>query len=117
MKAVQHSFTKRKLQDLGRELYLEHGWRMPRGFVRSEETNPRNYSLAEWQQAKRAGKDPDRLKAMFQDCWAISDSQGSFAHALRELGYILARGLSEISCVGHDDASGGDIAWHAGRSL
>ena len=92
MKAVQLSFTKRKLQDLGRELYLEHGWQMPRGFVRSEETNPRNYSLAEWQQAKRAGKDPEKLKAMFQDCWAISDSQATFAHALRERGYILARG-------------------------
>jgi Ca2+-binding RTX toxin-like protein len=26
-------------------------------------------------------------------------------------------GPSEISCVGHDDASGGDIAWHDGRSL
>jgi transposase InsO family protein len=26
-------------------------------------------------------------------------------------------GLSEISCVGHDDASGGDIAWHDERSL
>ena len=27
-----------------------------------------------------------------------------------------ALGLSEISCVGHDDAIGGDIAWHDGRS-
>jgi hypothetical protein len=92
MKAVQLSFTKRKLQDLGRELYLEHGWQMPRGFVRSQKSNPRNYSLAEWQQAKRAGKDPEKLKAMFQDCWAISDSQATFSHALRERGYILARG-------------------------
>ena len=30
---------------------------------------------------------------------------------------ISEAGLSEISCVGHDDASGGDIAWHDGRSL
>ena len=91
-RAVQLSFTKRKLQDLGRELYLEHGWKMPRGFVRSQETNPRNYSLAEWQQAKRAKKEPDKLKAMFQDCWAVSDSQTTLAHALKEHGYILARG-------------------------
>ncbi|MCB9931532.1 MAG: bifunctional DNA primase/polymerase [Alphaproteobacteria bacterium] len=71
---------------------FEHGWSMPRGFVRHEERDPRNYSLAEWQQAKRAKKDPARLKAMFQDCWAISDSRATFAHALKECGYILARG-------------------------
>ncbi len=92
MKAVQMSHDHHKLNDLGRELYLEHGWKMPRGFVRKQETNPRNYSLAEWQQAKRAKKGPDKLKGMFQDCWAISDSQTSFAHALKENGYILARG-------------------------
>ncbi len=92
MRAVQMSHDHHKLNDLARELYLEHGWKMPRGFVRKQETNPRNYSLAEWQQAKRAKKDPDKLKAMFQDCWAISDSQTSFARALKENGYILARG-------------------------
>lgn len=92
MKAVQMSHDRPKLQSLARELYLEHGWQMPRGFVRHEERNPRNYSLAEWQQAKRAKKDPSKLKGVFQDCWAISDSQTSFANALREHGYILARG-------------------------
>ncbi|MEM8625076.1 MAG: relaxase [Pseudomonadota bacterium] len=92
MRAVQMSFDRPKLQAVARALYLDHGWTMPRGFVRHEERNPRNYSLAEWQQAKRAKKDPAKLKAMFQDCWAISDSQVSFAHALRENGYILARG-------------------------
>lgn len=92
MKAVQMSHDRPKLQSLARELYLEHGWQMPRGFVRHEERNPRNYSLAEWQQAKRAKKDPAKLKGMFQDCWAISDSQTSFANSLREHGYILARG-------------------------
>lgn len=65
---------------------------MPRGFVNSKETNPRNYSLAEWQQAKRVKKHPAELKGMFQDCWAISDSQTSFANSLKENGYILARG-------------------------
>lgn len=92
MRAVQLSHSSRKLQDLGRELYLEHGWKMPRGFVRSVEANPRNYTLAEWQQAKRAKKGPERLKATFQDSWAISDSRESLAQALREKGYILARG-------------------------
>ena len=92
MRAVQLSHTHRRLQGIARELYLEHGWTMPRGFVRSHESNPRSYTLAEWQQAKRAKKDPERLKAVFQDSWAISDTQGAFAHALKERGLILARG-------------------------
>lgn len=92
MKAVQLSFTKRKMQDLSRELYREHGWAMPRGFERTEFRDPSNYSLAEWQQAKRADKDPAKLKAMFQDTWAMSDSQPAFEHALKERGFHLARG-------------------------
>lgn len=92
MKAVQLSFDRKKLNALGRELYLEHGWTMPRGFVQHAERDPRNFSLEEWQQAKRAKKDPQALKTMFQDCWAISDGQAAFAHALQERGYILARG-------------------------
>lgn len=92
MKAVQLSFTKRKMQDLSRELYREHGWTMPLGFERTEFRDPRNYSLAEWQQAKRADKDPAKLKAMFQDTWAMSDSKPAFEHALKERGFHLARG-------------------------
>lgn len=92
MCAVQMSHDRPKLQSLGRDLYIEHGWKMPRGFVNAKERNPRNYSLAEWQQAKRAKKHPGELKGMFQDCWAISDSQTSFANVLKEHGYVLARG-------------------------
>ncbi|MGJ8628764.1 MAG: relaxase/mobilization nuclease domain-containing protein [Sulfitobacter sp.] len=92
MKAVQLSFTKRKMQDVSRELYREHGWTMPRGFERTEFRDPRNYSLAEWQQAKRADKDPAKLKAMFQDTWAMSDSKVAFKNALQERGFHLARG-------------------------
>ncbi|MEM0987357.1 MAG: relaxase [Pseudomonadota bacterium] len=92
MRAVQMSFDRPKLQSLSRDLYREHGWKMPRGMMRREDRNPRNYSLAEWQQAKRAKQHPGELKAMFQDCWAVSDSQISFGNALRENGYILARG-------------------------
>lgn len=92
MKAVPLPFTKRKLQDISRELYVEHGWKMPRGFVNTHERDPRNFSLVEWQQAKRAEKDPKKLKILFQERWAISDSKASFAHALEEQGYILAKG-------------------------
>lgn len=106
MKAKQLSFSHQKMQDVSRELYREHGWVMPRGFVRHQETNPRNYTLAEWQQAKRAKKEPEKQKALFQDAWAISDSRASFAHALEEHGYILCRGtdadlLPSITAVKH----------------
>lgn len=92
MRAVQVSYDRPKLQTVARELYRDHGWQMPRGFVRHEERNPRNFTLAEWQPAKRAGRDPAKLKGMIQDCWMISDSKRSFAVALKENGFILARG-------------------------
>ena len=92
MKAVQLSFTKNRLQTISRELFLEHGWRMPRGLANSEERDPRNFTLAEWQQAKRIGKDPRAIKTAIQDAWAISDSCAALAHALEERGYRLARG-------------------------
>jgi hypothetical protein len=92
MKAVQLSYTKRKLADVGRELYIRHGWRMPHGFIDPTRRDPKNFTLAEWQQAKRQGRDAKTLKAMFQERWAISDSVGGFAHALEEQGFILAKG-------------------------
>lgn len=92
MKAVQLSFSHSKLQAVARDLYREHGWRMPRGFVRHEHSDPRNFTLAEWQQCKRAGHDPKKTKEVFQDCWAVSDSKTAFANALETHGFILARG-------------------------
>jgi len=92
MTAKQISHDRRKLNDLARDLYIQHDWQMPRGFISKEERNPRNYTLAEWQQAKRADKDPDALKRLFQDAWAISDNKAAFSHALEEKGYILVRG-------------------------
>lgn len=91
-KAIQLSFTHNKLQEISRDIYLERGWRMPSGFIDKEFTDPRNFTLAEWQQAKRAEKNPQKLKGMFQDAYAISDSRVSFQNALNERGFWLARG-------------------------
>lgn len=85
-------FFKTKLRDISKELYLEHGWRMPRGLMDSKERDPRNFDLAEWQQAKRASRDPRQLKETVQECWAVSDSQASFEKALEVRGLYLARG-------------------------
>ena len=92
MKAVDHPFFKRRLNSLARELHLEHGWEIPKGFFNAAETDPRNFTLAEWQQAKRVNKDPRVIKQVFQEAWASSDSKATFAHALEEHGYFLARG-------------------------
>lgn len=92
MKAIPLPHSKRKLQDVARDLYLEHGWQMPRGLAVSGVRDPRNFTLAEWQQARRIKESPREIKAAFQDAWAISDSKAALAHALQERGYWLARG-------------------------
>jgi hypothetical protein len=92
MRAVNLSHYKLKLRDIARELYLEHGWQMPRGFVNSKERNPFNCSLKQWQQMRRAGHDRNAIQQMFRECWAISDSGKAFAQALKARGYTLARG-------------------------
>lgn len=85
-------YFKRKLMDVSRELYLNHGWKLPRGFENAAERNPTNFTLAEWQQAKRQGIDPRWLKQTLQGCWNASDNARSFAASLEERGFFLARG-------------------------
>ena len=92
MKVIKLPYYKRNLQDVSRELYIKHQWEMPRGFLNSEERDPRNFTLQQWHHAKRVGKDPRKIKAALQDCWAISDTQAAFQGALKERGYTLAKG-------------------------
>lgn len=92
MTARNMPFYKQKLMELSRELYLEHGWEMPRGVLDRALRNPLNFSRAEWQQARRAGTDPRLLKAAFQDCWNRSDSGEALQAALEEKGYFLCKG-------------------------
>lgn len=92
MTAKPLPFFKLKLREISKGLYLEHGWRMPRGMVDSREHDPRNFTLGEWQQAKRMGRDPKQLKALMQECWAISDGKPAFEKALQERGLYLAIG-------------------------
>lgn len=92
MKAINLPHYKMKLHDISRDLFLEHDWKIPKGFLNKEERNPLNFSLAEWQKAKRFKQDPKFTKALIQDCWKISDSASSFSNALKERGFFLARG-------------------------
>jgi len=92
MKAVQLSHYKLKMREISKQIYLENGWKMPRGLVDSKERDPRNFTLAEWQQSKRTSYSAKEIKSIVQECWAISDSRPSLEHALEERGLYLAQG-------------------------
>ncbi len=85
-------FFKNKLMEVSRDLYLEHGWAMPRGIAEKGNRNPTNFTLAEWQQAKRQGIDPRWIKTTLQQCWKTSDNAAALARAVEERGFILAKG-------------------------
>ncbi len=92
MTAKQLSHYKLKLQTISRELHHENNWQMPKGLARKGHGDPRNYTLAEYQQSKRMNVDPRDLKGAIQDAYNASDNAKSFANALSERGYILAKG-------------------------
>jgi hypothetical protein len=92
MTAKNLPFFKNRLMEASKELYLEHGWELPRGFIDRELRNPLNFSLKEWQQAKRIQQDPRMVKAMFQESWQRSDNAKALKEALEEKGYFIARG-------------------------
>lgn len=92
MKAIPMSHSKLAMRDLSRDLFLEHGWSLPRGLVNSRERDPRNFTLEEWQQAKRQDRDPRDIKTAIQDAWATSDTQATLSHALEARGFRLAKG-------------------------
>ena len=92
MKAINMSHDRRKLNDIAKSLFLEHGWNLPNGFKDKAKTNPLNFTRAEWQQAARIDRKASDIKRELQESWAVSDSKKSFENALRESGYSLARG-------------------------
>jgi len=92
MKAINLPHYKLKLKDLSKQIYLEQGWNLPKGFIDKRFSNPLNFTLQEWQQAKQTKKDPRFTKALLQECWKLSDSKASFESAMNEYGYYLARG-------------------------
>jgi len=92
MRAINLPHYKTKLRDVSRQLYLDHGWTMPRGLEDRRLRDPLGFTREEWQQARRAGVDPKELKAVFQGVWQASDSRAAFEQALKERGFWLARG-------------------------
>lgn len=92
MKAINLPHFKRKLNDLARDLYLDHEWELPNGLRRDGGKSPLNFTLNEWQQAKRLKLDPREIKQSFIEAWERSDSAKGFKAALEDKGYFLARG-------------------------
>lgn len=92
MRAINLPHYKAKLRDVSRQLYLDHGWAMPRGLQDRRLRNPLSFTREEWQQAKRVELDPREIKSVLRQCWENSDNQASFEQALKERGFLLARG-------------------------
>lgn len=62
MTATNLPFYKQRLNALAKELYLEHGWSLPEGMRDRALSDPLNFSLEEWQQSLRTGRDPREVK-------------------------------------------------------
>ena len=92
MKAVNIYNDWPKLQAVSRQLFIEHGWQMPKGLLNPEYRNPLNFTRHEWQQAARTGRSASAIKACLQECWAVADGKKAFESVLGERGFFLAQG-------------------------
>ena len=92
MTAINLPFYKKKLNEISKDIYLEQGWNIPKGFIDKKYTNPLNFTREEWQQAKRQDDDPRMIKHIFKQAWGASDDAKTFAHALQNHGFTLAKG-------------------------
>lgn len=92
MKAIPLPYNRMKMREVSRDLFIEHGWDVPCGLINREERNPLNFTLEEYQHAKRIGKDARQIKQDLQDAWAMSDNAATLQHALNERGFRLAKG-------------------------
>lgn len=92
MKAINLPHFKRRLCALSKDLFLKHGWELPRGHRQNDWKNPLNFTLEEWQQAKRLEMDPAEIKQVLHEAWYRSDGLPALRHALESNGYFLAKG-------------------------
>lgn len=73
MKAKELPHFGLKLKSLAKQIFLENGWNMPRGYESAKLRDPRSFSLDEWQKAKRADIDPRELRGAVIDCYRQAD--------------------------------------------
>lgn len=94
LKAIHMPYDRRVLMQLTRDIVIERGWKLHPGMMDHKLRDPLSFNLAEYQQAKRIGKDPRLAKRALQEAWAISDSKAALVHAMQERGFKLTRGDS-----------------------
>lgn len=100
MKAVRVRGDRMALQPLTRELFIHHGWKVPDGLLDRENRDPRSFTLKEYHQARKHGRDPRTPRSAIQTAWAVSDSKPAFEAALEERGMTLAKGdRADLVCV------------------
>ncbi|WP_299283265.1 AAA family ATPase [uncultured Tateyamaria sp.] len=92
MTAKNLAHYKRKLMGVSKELFLEHGFDLPKGFDDPALASQDRVSLAEWQAAKRRGRNAIDQRQLIKQCWEVSDGKAAFQAALAEHGFALARG-------------------------
>lgn len=92
MKAINLPHYKNRLNEISKDLFLKYDWSLPKGYIDRQYSNPLNFTLQEWQQAKRANEDTRVLKSLMKQAWERSDNKASFMNALNEHGFTLARG-------------------------
>lgn len=90
--AINLPHFKNRLKGLAKELFLEHGWTLPDGLRAHGGRSFLNFTLDEWQQAKRLELDPRKIKAVMREAWERSDSVQGFANAIEERGFFIAKG-------------------------
>ena len=95
MVAVQMSHDRMKLRGLARELAMEFGLPLPEGLATdrgAERQRKKDMTLAEKSQAEETGVTPRQRKEEITAAYRRSDSAEAFRAALKEKGYILAKG-------------------------
>jgi hypothetical protein len=95
MRAVQLSHDRQKLRSLARELAHEFGLPLPEGLARDagqDRQRKKDMTLQEKAQAEATGIGPRERRAEITDAFRRSDSATAFRAALKEKGYVLARG-------------------------
>lgn len=92
MKAIPLNYYKNRLQDISRQIHYEHNWPLPNGLRDKNSRDPRNFTLNEWQAAKRTDRTAKELKSDMQQAWNTSDTKETFTRALEDKGLFLARG-------------------------
>lgn len=106
-KAKNMDFFKARLRETSQELHAAFELDMPAGLKNSQERDPLNFGIAEWQQAKRLGEDPRDLKKIIGQAYEFSDNAQAFNAALEQHAMQLARG----------DRRGFVVIHHSGEAL